>query len=568
MITRYYKTFLAATCALVLAVFCLTVSRPELMKMLFSKVTYFLILALFLIWVYSLGAVLKQKHRGQAFKEIVRPYLMPLAAGLFFSIMVFSSIGTHYRVLSDETNLLGDAKAMFDEKIIDNVTMGEWYYNSFYAIRHEIPKRPLFYPFLISLAHSVKGYDAANGFVVNFVLLGVFLAGAFYYVRKKWGSWCALSALLLLCAQPVVTLTATSSGFDFAAAFFIALCFLALKNFLESPDAVSFRWLWINLMVLGNVRHESFLFFIVAAGILLAARRIKEELFSGSPLYGLTPIFMLPVVWQRWIHRGAFETDPGIPAWSIGYIGEHTVNFFKTLFRFDFFLPYANVINLAAVVILFFGAVSLLRRKEPEISSRKLLVLISTVSMAGLWIVLTCFHRGNTDHPSDSRYFAPFAILFSLLFLGALAKSRFFENRRFLLVTISLGLFILYHPVAVANRFTYTQTLPRGYVFMLKTLEKTGIEHPLVISDRPGLFSVRNYGALNFQHANMHKTVVLNNWKRHLYPHMYAVQEILYENNTPAPNNALDPQYQLETLEELQNSPTSFIRISKVVGAG
>lgn len=125
MITRYYKTFLAATCALVLAVFCLTVSRPELMKMLFSKVTYFLILALFLIWVYSLGAVLKQKHRGQAFKEIVRPYLMPLAAGLFFSIMVFSSIGTHYRVLSDETNLLGDAKAMFDEKIIDNVTMGE-----------------------------------------------------------------------------------------------------------------------------------------------------------------------------------------------------------------------------------------------------------------------------------------------------------------------------------------------------------------------------------------------------------------------------------------------------------
>lgn len=565
MITRHYSFFLYASAALAASVFCSTTVLPDIMKLLFSQTTYFLILAMFLTWLHSLGSVLRQKHRQHTLKDIVLIYREPLIAALFFSIMIFCSVGTHYRVLSDETNLLGDAKSMFDQKSIDNVTMGEWYYNSFYPIHHEIPKRPLFYPFLISLVHTAKGYSAENGFLVNFLLLTFFLGFIYYLVQKKWGRWCALSSLLLVCAQPVFTQSATSSGFDFAAVFFITISFIALRSFLDSPDPVNFRWLWINLMVLGNVRHESFLFFLVSAAVLFAVRRIKLEYFSGSPIYGLTPFFMLPVAWQRWIHRGAFEADSGIQAWSPHHIGEHTANFLKTLVRWDFVLPYANLINLAAVLLLFLGAARLLRRGFDIRKNEAVLTVIAASSMAALWLILTSFHRGNTDHPTDSRYFTPFAVLFSMVLLSSAAASDFFRKRRFTLAIISLGLFLLYHPIAAGNRFTYTQTLPRSYVFVLKTLEKTGVENPLVISDRPGLFTVRNYGALNFQHANLNKRTLLNNWQRHLYPHVYVVQEMLYEKNEPAPNNRLDPEYRLETVAELQNTPASFIRISKVV---
>jgi hypothetical protein len=84
-----------------------------------------------------------------------------------------------YRILADETNLLGMASAMYDEHMTYNPTEVMYYFHGRRReINHVTDMRPAFFPFLVYLGHTVLGYSSNNGFVINgiaaFALLFIF----------------------------------------------------------------------------------------------------------------------------------------------------------------------------------------------------------------------------------------------------------------------------------------------------------------------------------------------------------------------------------------------------------
>jgi hypothetical protein len=108
-------------------------------------------------------------------------------------------------------------------------------------------------------------------------------------------------------------------------------------------------------------------------------------------------------------------------------------------------------------------------------------------------------------------------------------------------------------------------TLPRAYKLQSDYFEKLRTNNITIICERPGLFIVRNYGALGFRYAARNSNLVLRHLKEMYYEHLFVVQSILYETNKPAPAEELPQEYQLRPLYELRSSTFSFTRISEVV---
>ncbi|MDD5450160.1 MAG: hypothetical protein PHO42_06180, partial [Candidatus Omnitrophica bacterium] len=392
------------------------------MKRLFSMDGYYLILFLFLLWAGALTAC--AIHYRFSIKAFLKKYGAGLVVSLLLSVIVFVSVRPYFRVLSDETNLLAVSKSMEYEKRTDNVTMGMWYYDNFYPLFRETPKRPLLFPFFVYILHTIFGYRPENIFAANFIILFLFLFLIYVMAKNKFNGLWALAAVFLVVAQPVVSQTATSGAFDFLAALFILISFICLKWFLEGPSGLKFQLLWASLLMSANVRHEGIIFFVIVMGALAVLRYIKLNFFKAGAgiTYLGTPLILLLTVWQRLLIKDPFEVAG--PAFTLSNFTRNNLIAFKTLFDYNFKLPYATVINFAGFLALIYFLYLFLSSGRRLERQKRHLILISSACLLALWAVYISYHNGEMDHPSNSRYFVIFCAVFSMLALEAAARIR------------------------------------------------------------------------------------------------------------------------------------------------
>lgn len=559
---RNYLAFLTLLYAAAAILLAYTVTHRTWMSEVYLNSGYYVLLILFSLWLVTLQEKLSSLY--SSFGEFWTRHRFAILASLAVAVLVFLSVGIHFRVLSDEANLMGIAKGLVDEKKSGNMTMGFWYYNSYYPIHYDIPKRPLLYPYIVHLIHLFAGYRPINGFIANFLIFWGVLGLILGYARAHYGRFAAAICILFVIAQPVVSMTATSSEFDMLPALFMILSFAALYRYLEDANPLNFKWLWVNFLMLGNVRHESFAVMGICTLVLLAVKKLRWDDVRGSAGVALTPFFVFPVFWQRLIHSGAYESPPGVPAWGMSHFFDHNITFLKSFLDFNYFLPYANLINIATLILLAWFTVQVYRGEKKLSPSQWAWCVALLLSLAALWTVLTSFHVSDVTHPTSSRYATPFIIASSLSCFVLLRMFRWVRERMHVLLVVAFAMFTLYHSVAVTNKFTYAQTLPRIYAWTMDEIHSLGYRNPLVISDRPGLFAFHNYGSVNFGFANSNRELIANNIARNLYDHVLVVQFMDYEGNKPSENNDLDPIFKLETISELQNTAVSYMRISKV----
>jgi len=536
----------------------------DLMKEWFLRGGYYLILLLVVVWVFTVLRTLSY--------EKVRAFLYKswdaVLVALIICTIIFVSVKPMFRVLSDETNLLAVSKSMTYEKRTDNVTMGKWYYDNFYPINRELPKRPLLFAFLTHILHTILGYRSSNAFAVNYLVLFTLLTLIYLAVRKELGKIFALVAVLFVASQGIVAQTATSGGFDILAALFRVICFLSLKKFIEKPSAFSFQMLWVNLLMLINVRYEGIGIFIIVMFALAALKYLKLEYFTnGSALvFCVTPIVLLLAFWQRLMTIYRFMTEGR--GFSPTFFISNNLRFLKSLIDFNFFLPYATIVNLIGVAALgYFGYLFIARFKLMRKGQRDILI-ITVICMLMYWVMLTSFYDGKVDHPSSSRLYMIFFIMFSVLAAKFLGRFQFVRKKPVYALITAVLAFVIYHPVSVEDRFSRTQTLPRKYRFAVDFLEKQNknVRDFLIITSRPGQYTVLNYGAVNFWYANEKAFQdVANGFNNHLYEKIFVIQDIEYETQEPSKDTRLDSRYKSKILAESQNKSQNFTRISEVV---
>jgi hypothetical protein len=495
-------------------------------------------------------------------------------------------------------------------KNVENVTEGRWYYEMFWPTPTTgLEKRPFLFPFFISLAHTLLGYHVENVFVLNYFALWAMLFLLYIVVQSALGDLWALSGIILVMAQPFISLSATSGGYEIFNFLFIMAGFLALRCFLNDPSHKTFIPLVLTLIMLANVRYESILFLVITLLILAITGYVKPKFFSQSFAYGLAIFFLLPWIWQRILL--ASESDPNLVkgSWiySFGFENvRHNIGpFLKYIFQASGETGYAGVIDIAGILaIVLLGILATLRflpvslrgtnkilrhceeRSDEAISKRNVvpseiaspcglamtrksvlvLWLCSVASLVVLFAIIITYHYD--EHPLNGRFYIPLFVPISIapvFFFANILK----DKKKLAIggLICSLAAFAFYHPVAVEDRMANTLMVIREYRYVEDFLKKNADKNTLVIWGRPGELIVSNFGAISYSTANGQADTILEQFKNHLYSKIYVVQSIAYSNKAPLSDNVIDPRYQLETVDQLQISGVYFYRISRVKAA-
>ncbi len=542
--------------------FYYTTSDLGRMRTYFLNTSYYFFVVLFLLWISAIIVYLKRNK--DKISELIKTNRTGLLLSLFITIIIFTSVPCGLKVLADESNVMSVSKSMVFQKKVGNVLEGLWYYNNFYPLGEEIELRPLTLPFFVHIIHAITGYRVANVFVVNFILLFIFLSIVHIVTRKYWGIFWAIAMQFFIVAQPLIAQLATSGGIDFIYMVFFTISLLCLYIYIKQQTSEALLLLVANLLLFANTRYEAIFQMVIILLLLFILKKIKwENVKPNLVIYSFIPLLMLPSLWQR-IFKFKDNELPVNKAASIGNSISNTKLYITSMFDFSNDLPYANAINIFSLVAIIVFIIYLVRKKITFNPNRKAFAVILTVCLVSMWMIITIFSVSLANHPSQSRLFLVFTICSSVFAAWALYQVNFIKERSYIAVVISILCFIFYLPNAAENRFVNKQSIVRENNFVLNFFKSEPNNNFVVIDVHPGLYTIYNYGGISFERANGNPGLVLTNLSRHLYKKVYVVQEIAYLDMRPIKNCELNSAYILRPVTELQNSPESFLRISEI----
>ncbi len=152
---------------------CIPLFNKIWIQKCFIHLTWPILLLLCLFFLYALIKLFPCRPN---FPSLLKKYSPPLFFCLILSLAVFKSVEVKFKTLSDETNLLAKSRSLSFEKKPLNMTEAKNYFKNTHPLNYELPKRPLLFPFTVSILHNLLGYHPSNVFLLNFFTLFVFLS--------------------------------------------------------------------------------------------------------------------------------------------------------------------------------------------------------------------------------------------------------------------------------------------------------------------------------------------------------------------------------------------------------
>lgn len=543
-----------------LLIFLYTWFKRDAMEWWLIHSSYYVMLTIFVLWIISISRYCQVISFD--LQTFIKNYWQGILGALILTIIVFISVTPDYRVLSDETNLLSVSQSMVYDKTIYNTTMAKWYYNDFYPIIREIPIRPFLFPFVASLLHNVLGYSRNNVFILNFIILFILLSLSYCCTKKILNQTCGFASMLLIMSQPVISINATSGGFDLMSVTFLGLTLVSLFGFVSKPTSESFVLLWMTLIIFANIRYESFIYIFLILFFLLTIRLLKfDYLLEYYYVYIATPFLFLPFIWQQIIKQGYYNEQGGA-LFSFENILNHLLELFNAQFNFNYFFPYGNLINFLGIIFILILIWKIIL--NPQLLEGVKIKLFWTILIFLLIhnLIYLAHQLGQYTHPVSARFFLGFSISLALvpIIYQSITKKL---NTKYIFV-FSLILFSLYHPIAIKNKFYLTSTLPRKTFYVRNFLKSLNNREILIIIDRPGQYTVENYGSINFNYANANVENLLLELNNKLYQNIIVIQDVDFQTQKPIETNQLNDKFKLETILKQQYTDTNYIRISQV----
>jgi hypothetical protein len=230
----YNKIFLALFFATFIGLLITTLTDQKLMESFFAHSSYYFISAIVIFWIYFFTNFLTSIEFR--FLNFIKEYWIGITVALFLVGLIFLSVKPGFRVLSDETNLVAISKSMAFNKTVYNTTMGKSNHDIYWPINNEIPKRPLMFPFGVHTLHVFLGYSYYNAFIFNGIVLWLLLIALFVVAKKFKDNLYGIGIIFIVISQPIITINATSAGFDLFSTFFLWIVLLLFFYLFTKPN--------------------------------------------------------------------------------------------------------------------------------------------------------------------------------------------------------------------------------------------------------------------------------------------------------------------------------------------
>jgi dolichyl-phosphate-mannose-protein mannosyltransferase len=531
---------------------------------------YYFILFAFFLWVFLI-----LKISCDEFRSLLKSHYPAILLSLGLMCLVFYSHPPRFKILADEANLVGVSMAMYEDKTISLPIEGLMLDYTVFNPSHKLDKRPLLFPFLISLTHSLLGYSPYNGYVVNFILgisilFIVYLLISFYF-SKFYG----ILGIFILSSYPIFIIWVTSSGFDILNLFFILFLLLILCYFLQNPNHDYAELFFLSIVLLAQCRYESLFFFLVL--IFFLPNLINDKLvFQYRFITFISPLLLLPLIWQRRLFSATYEPvrighqlfESADQLFNCGHLAANLSKNIFVLSGMDSRFGFLPLITILAIL----GSYLLLKRYVLEFSSVdkriKLFSFVGVFFILSLFVIHSLYFWGDYTSPISNRFaliFPPFLIIAALFFMYQLFKkpSKYTKVVIILLACVQL---LYYRPVAAKQWLLQGLSLTHEYNKITSYLYSSydmKSDNLLLISDLPNLYLIHDVGSISFDQANDNLDKI-NFLLQTYYDQVIVFQRCALQDDKPEKKNTLRKNFQLNQVGRINISSEFFIRIYEV----
>ena len=542
----------------------------EHVSIIFYRTGYYFIFITTILWVVNL---IPEKN----LKEICLNWFHDNLIAIVFSILLmfgmYLSCSPQFRILADETNLASIAYSMYREKEFFNSTSGFNIYDSYNNIHHVWGTRPLFFPFLVNIIHTLTGYRAENVFFLN-AIGGMGTLLVFYSIVRLWYSkFEAIMGMLLLASFPVIVLCITSGGFEILNLFFILISFYLLINFFQNKTSKRLERLILTLILLSQIRYESVIFLIILLLIFIVLFFRYDEFRILSKKILFFPFLLLPIAWQRSITMsseqliGNLEVESDV--FSLTGFGSKIFEFFSYFSTNSYSHNTIPIIFYIGLIGLAFGFIKFLKNYNDDDFEKMILILYSFLTLFFLFLIINLYNQpqGGISHPTTIRLgiiYLPILVFGTVIIISELFKHFNFNQQYFIVIPFCFLLW--YWPIAKNNHSVNTLVISREYKSILSFLNANYQNNNLIIvTTSPGLYTPHNWGSVYFQFAIDNKNELIEKLKTKLVQEILVIQNIDLVNLMPTKETELNINLKLEKVFEMRESGDYFIRISRII---
>ncbi len=398
-------------------------------RMLLRQSGYYVILLTFLFW---LGALWNIRPRGGKPAPMPRKEL-GIALGVTALLTAMALLHETFRskILYDEYVLQSTAYNMHFFRDGSAIVRGYDIQGVFLSLDSYVDKRPVFFPFLLSLTHDLIGYRPANVFVLN-SLLFVLSLGLIYWIGRRLNGWRGgMLALGLLGSLPLFAQNASGSGMELLNFFMLVVVILQAAAWLRHRDEAHLTALVLGVILLVQSRYESAIYVAPAALAIVWGWWRAGRIIISWPVV-LAPLLFIPVALQQKVVSNSpvmWELhDNQTSRFSLAYL-EGNLKGAWTFFS-EPGLVHANSLLLGvlgAVALVVVGGRLLLRwRQLSGLEPLRASVLLFSAGMLAITVLMMFYYWAAFNDPMASRFALPLnlVLILAVVVIAALADRK------------------------------------------------------------------------------------------------------------------------------------------------
>ena len=395
-----------------LAVVLAFVAIPDSQALaLVTHAGFWFVLVAFAIWVWSLWRAFGPDLRA------IRPAAVDWVSVAFViggGVVLLAHESFGFKIVMDELMLLGTSMSMHLDRTVLTPMRGNDIQGAFAIIEGMMDKRPLFFPFLVTLVHDLSGYRPENPWVVNTLLTFVFLGLACLAGRLLAGRVGGWIAVVLLAGLPLLAHNSTGAGFELLNLVMILGTLLLGVRYYSRRDAVSLVALCYSGLLMAQVRYESCIFLAPLALLVLTVWIQEGRATLPWPVI-VAPLLMLHYPLQHRIfdiRSSAWEmfSKPGYSKpFALEYIPENLTHAVKFFFAPITDQPNSYVLSALGWLAVPFFALLVLKRLRALRSENPIHVAVTLFALgfAAQFALMMCYFWGKFDDPVIRRLSLP-----------------------------------------------------------------------------------------------------------------------------------------------------------------
>jgi hypothetical protein len=574
-LTRMFKSrqiwvLAAAIVALIVVGFF---AVPDFAAIVFvSKAGFWIVLAAFAIFLHALWSTYRESLRSFDWRATDWTSLGVVGVA---GMVLLAHESSGFKILMDEIMLLGTSMSMHLDRLVQVPIRGSDIQGSFAILEGLMDKRPLFFPFLVSLLHDLTGYRPENAFVLNGLLTFVFLGLVNRTGQLLGGRLAGWIGVVLFAGLPLLAHNATGGGFELLNLVMILSTVLLGVRFLEIRDGAALTAFCFSGILLAQVRYESVIYLLpVALIVLWVWSRERRPVLSWPVVFG--PLLMIHYPMQHRIfdlRASAWElgSQPGYQVpFSPAYIADNLAHAATFFFGRPGDQPSSLVFSaLGCLAIPFFVLLVLKRlRRLGAASPADLATTAFAVGFALQFALLMCYFWGRFDDVVIRRLSLPTHLAMMIAIAAVLPQFRRPAVGRSILGLAALGLLASGIPSMAAHAYSQEYLPGKETAWRREFIAERPRRDYIVIDNDSVLWIAHQISSTPVLQAIKHRDRIIWNMRNRTFSDILVYQRFNIDpetgQKTLREGDDLGPDFVLETVQEERLQTLTLSRISRL----